>query len=186
MTDSNQKPRDFGRGRTLSRTSLWRGSVGEFGEERVVLPDGHEMTLAILKHPGASAVVPFVSDTEVALLRQYRHAAGETLWEIPAGKLDPGETPAACAARELAEETGYRAAHIDSLGSILTTPGFTDEVIHLFAARGLSAGLSETDADEVLETVVLTFDDALGLIDRGEIRDGKTICALLKAARMYG
>lgn len=185
MTDSPRKPRDFGTGRTVDRTSLWRGSVGDFGQERVVLPDGHEMTLAILKHPGAAAVLPFVSDSEIVLLRQYRHAALETLWEVPAGKLDPGETPLDCAARELTEETGYRAGRIEPLGSILTTPGFTDEVIHLFAARDLSKGASNTDEDEVLETVVLDFEEALQLVDQGQIRDGKTICTLLKAARRY-
>lgn len=173
----------FDKAETLKRTTLWRGNVGEFGEEHVRLSDGHEMTLAILKHPGAAAVVPFLNEREIVLLRQYRHAPRETLWEIPAGKLDDEEDPEACAARELTEETGYVAARLRRIGSILTTPGFTDEVIHLFSAHDLSAGKRALEADEVIETATMPLSDALRLIDTGEIRDAKTVCALFHAAR---
>ncbi|MDD9940663.1 MAG: NUDIX hydrolase [Myxococcales bacterium] len=177
--------RTFGKGKTLARASLWQGSVGDFGEERVQLPDGREMTLAILKHPGAAAVVPFLNEREIVLLRQYRHAAGETLWEVPAGKLDDGEDPRLCAARELTEETGYVAGKVERVGSIYTTPGFTDEVIHLFVAYDLREGSSALEADEVIETSSMPLSEALELIDRGEIRDAKTICALFQAARAH-
>src|SRR5215813_5994861 len=109
----------------------------EVSHERVALPNGREVMLDIVHHPGAAAVVPFLSRDEVVLIRQFRHAAGGTILEVPAGKLDAGEPPERCAARELTEEAGYRADRIVALGSIWTTPGFTDEKIYLFAAFDL-------------------------------------------------
>ncbi|MEM7248895.1 MAG: NUDIX hydrolase, partial [Acidobacteriota bacterium] len=103
--------------------------------EKVELPGGHVTELEVIHHPGASCVLPFVTDDRVVLIRQFRHAAGGFLWEAPAGKLDPGEHPDRCAGRELEEETGYRAGRLEPLGPILTTPGFTDERIHLYTAH---------------------------------------------------
>jgi ADP-ribose pyrophosphatase len=154
--------------------------------EDVTLPSGHRMRLDVIRHPGASAVVPFLSDDEVLLIQQYRHAAGGTIWEVPAGKLDPGEAPEVCAARELEEETGYRAGEIVSLGSILTTPGFTDERIHLFEASGLTLATQSLDSDEVIELVPMPIGAALELVWTGQMIDGKSIIALLKAARRRG
>jgi ADP-ribose pyrophosphatase len=128
-------------------------------------------------------VVPVLSDTtadpEILLIRQFRHAADGPIWEIPAGRLDPGETPEACAARELIEETGERAGRLDRLATFYTTPGFTDERIHLFAARGLTRGAHHREADEFIETSRLSLSRALEMIRAGEIVDGKTIVALL-------
>lgn len=174
---------DFGKARLLERKVFYRGSIGEFGEEQLEMPGGRQLKLAILRHPGAAAVVPFVDVNRIALVRQYRHAAGSTLWEIPAGKLDAGESPENCAVRELQEETGYRAARVTRLGQILTTPGFTDEVIHLYRADDLTPGAQALDGDEMLEPVIVTLDEALEMVASGEITDSKTVCALLHVAR---
>ena len=154
--------------------------------ERVTLPNGTSVELDIVRHPGAAAVVPFVSATQVLLIRQYRFAAGGTLLEVPAGKLDPGESPAACAARELEEEAGCRAGRLVDLGWIWTTPGFTDERIHLFAAFDLAEVPHRHDPDEVIEPVRLGLDDALGRVWSGEINDAKSALALIHAARRVG
>jgi ADP-ribose pyrophosphatase len=158
----------------------------EVSREHVTLPNGHEITLDIVHHPGAAAVVPFTADGEVALIRQYRHAAGGTILEVPAGKLDGGEPPEQCAARELAEEAGFRAARWVRLGSIFTTPGFTDEVIHLFAAFDLTHVSSRPEDDEVIEVIRVPLAHALELVWRGELRDAKSALALLHAARHVG
>jgi ADP-ribose pyrophosphatase len=154
--------------------------------ERVTLPNGNAVELDIVHHPGASAVVPFVSATQVLLIRQYRFAAGGTLLEVPAGKLDPGEPPTECAARELEEEAGCRAGRLVELGCIWTTPGFTDERIHLYAAFDLEEVPHRHDPDEVIEPVRMSLDEALGLVWSGELSDAKSSLALLHAARHVG
>ena len=153
--------------------------------ERAELPGGRSVELDIVRHPGAAAVVPFESDDVVLLIRQYRHAAGGTIWEVPAGKLD-GEPPAVCAARELEEEVGRRAGRLVPLASILTTPGFSDEVIHLFAAFELSPVPQRLEHDEVIEVVPMPLARALELIWSGELRDAKSSLALLHAAHQLG
>jgi ADP-ribose pyrophosphatase len=171
------------RAELVERRVIWEGNVGSFGLDEVVLPSGERATLALFKHPGASAVVPFLDAERVVLLRQFRHAAGGVIWEVPAGKLDRGEDPVHCAARELTEETGYRAGRIVRTGSVLTTPGFTDERIHLFCAYDLVAGTAAPEAHEVLRTEIVPLARALAMIESGEICDGKTIAALFLAAR---
>jgi ADP-ribose pyrophosphatase len=166
---------------TLARREIWKGSVGAFGEDDIRLPDGRQFTLGVLHHPGASAVVPLLSDGRVVLLRQYRYAVRQTLWEVPAGKLDPGEHPDACARRELREETGYTAAALESLGSIVVTPGYSDERIHLYAARGLREGERALAADESIHSTAVAFDEAVRMALAGEISDAKTVIALLRA-----
>ncbi|MCU0671052.1 MAG: NUDIX hydrolase [Myxococcota bacterium] len=157
--------------------SVWR--------EEVSLPNGRTTPLDIVRHPGASAVVPFESDVDVLLIRQFRHAAGGTIWEVPAGKLD-GEPPDVCAARELEEEAGRRAGRLVSLGSILTTPGFTDERIHLFAAFDMTPVPLRHEDDEVIEIVRMPLTRALDMVWSGEIDDAKSALALLHAARHLG
>jgi ADP-ribose pyrophosphatase len=173
--------RDFGNARRLHRRVLFQGSIGEFGVDDVELPNGSRTELAVLRHPGAAAVVAFTAPDEVLMLRQYRYAAGGTLWEVPAGKLDPGESPESCALRELEEETGYVALSIYQLGTIFTTPGFTDEVIHLFAASDLSPGTVNLDPHETLSVERMPLSRALAMVASGEIRDAKSICALFLA-----
>lgn len=169
--------------RELSQRLLHKGSTGVFGLHDVELSNGHRLTLELLRHPGAAAVVPFLDERRVVLLRQFRFAAGGPIWEVPAGKLDPGEAPDACAARELIEETGYRAGRIIPTGSILTAPGFTDERIHLFCAHDLSKEATRREPGELMEVHELELDDALAMIERGEIVDAKTIVALVHASR---
>ena len=171
------------RAELVERRVIWEGNVGSFGLDTVVLPSGERATLALFKHPGASAVVPFLDRDQVVLLRQFRHAAGGVIWEVPAGKLDRGEDPAVCAVRELEEETGYRAGRVVQTGHVLTTPGFTDEKIHLFCAYDLVPGPARPEAHEVLRSEVVGLERALLMIERGEIVDGKSIAALFLAAR---
>ncbi len=163
-----------------------RGFPVRVTTERVTLPNGQPLEIDIVKHPGAAAIVPFSSDREVLLIRQYRHATGGTIYEVPAGKLDSGETPEHCAARELEEETGRRAGRIEKLGWIFTTPGFCDEVIHLYAAFDLERVPPRPEDDEVIEVIPTPFDRALELVWRGEINDAKSALALLHAARHVG
>jgi ADP-ribose pyrophosphatase len=175
--------RVFGEAKQLARRELWRGSVGRFGEDDIELPDGRRLTLAVLEHPGACAVVPVLADGRVVMLRQYRYAVHQTLWEVPAGKLDPGESLEHCAQRELEEETGYRAGQLISLGSIVTTPGFCDERIHLFLARELSAGTQALAHNESLECALLPFSEVLEMAENAEISDAKTAIAIVRARR---
>ena len=142
----------------------------------------------MVRHPGASAVVPFLDpfdspDPRILLIRQYRYAASGYVYEIPAGRLDPGEAPAECAARELREETGYSAADLIPLTTFYTTPGFTDEQIHLFAASGLTEGDSQTESDEVLDLAPVTLSRAMAMIASGELVDGKSMIGVLFAER---
>ena len=178
-------PHVFADAKRLARRELWQGSVGRFGEDDIQLPDGRRITLAVLQHPGACAVVPIRSDGQVVMLRQYRYAVAQTLWEIPAGKLDPGESLEHCARRELEEETGYVAGGLISLGSIVTTPGFCDERIHLYLAHDLRAGQRALGANESLECTTLSFERAIELAENGEISDAKTAIALWRAKKAY-
>lgn len=162
---------------------IYSGRVLDLDLDTVTFPDGSTGELEMIRHSGASAVVPVLSDAaadpEILLIRQFRHAADGPIWEIPAGRLDPGETPEACAARELVEETGERAGRLDRLATFYTTPGFTDERIHLFVARDLTRGEHHREADEFIETSRLPMSRALEMIRTGEIVDGKTIVSLL-------
>ncbi|MFQ5766498.1 MAG: NUDIX hydrolase [Acidobacteriota bacterium] len=170
----------------LHRRLVHTGKVIDLSVDRVRLPNDVEVDLEMVRHPGAAAVVPFLTDGPVLLeriivmVRQYRWAAGGWIHEIPAGRLDGAQTPLACAARELEEETGYKAAHLEPLGTILTTPGFSDEAIHLFLAQDLSPTTQMLERDEVLEVVKLPLGAALEEARRGNIRDAKTLCALFQ------
>ena len=166
----------------MSSRIVYRGTTLVVSQDEVVLPGGRRIELDVVRHPGAAAIVPFESPTDVLLIRQYRYAAGGTILEVPAGKLD-GEDPEICAARELEEEAGRRAGRLEKLGSILTTPGFTDEVIHLFAAFDLTPTEARLEAHEVLSVVRMPFAEAVDKVERGEIDDAKSVCAILMAAR---
>ncbi len=171
----------------VSTTRVYTGRVISLDVDEVRFPDGSVGSLEMVRHPGASAVVPVLGsvddpDPELVLIRQYRYAADQYLYEIPAGRLDPGETPAECARRELLEETGYRADAVQPLFTMFTTPGFTDERIHLFMATGLVAGEHQREADEFMELVPTRLSRALSMIEQGEIQDAKTALALLYTA----
>ena len=162
-------------------TTIYKGRVLDFGVEEVRLPNGRTVQLEMVRHPGASAVVPLEEDGRVVMIRQFRHAAGGTIYEIPAGRLDPGEDPLEGAKRERAEEAGRQAARGERLGAIWTTPGFTDEKIHLFLARHLTPVSQALEHDEVIEVVERPLSELIAMIRRGEISDGKTICGLMLA-----
>jgi ADP-ribose pyrophosphatase len=170
----------------ISGTRGYTGRVISIDLDTVRFPDGSTGELEMVRHPGASAVVPLLGDLdddpEVLLIRQYRYAAEGYLYEIPAGRLDPGEAPLACAHRELAEETGYTATRVEHLFTMFTTPGFTDETIHLFVATGLVAGEAKREADEFMELAPTKLSRALSMIEQGEIQDAKTALALLYTA----
>ncbi len=162
----------------LSTEQIYSGKVLTLNLDTVALPNGRTTKLEILRHPGASAVVPLKEDGRVLLIRQLRHATGGFIYEIPAGKLDPQEDPKDCAARELEEEIGYRAGYLELLTSIWTAPGFTDEVIHIYKGTSLKKGMQQLDQDEVLEIVEWPLDEAIAKIQDGTIRDAKTIIGL--------
>jgi ADP-ribose pyrophosphatase len=171
----------------IDSNEIYRGPIVTLYRDMVRFPDGSSSPFDIARHPGAAAIVPFLSDPrgdepQVLLLRQYRYAAGGYLYEIPAGRLDEGESPNACAIRELKEETGCTAETMEPLTTFLTTPGFTDEIIHIFLATGLTHGQHEREADEFVELVVMRLSEALELIRDGKITDAKTIIALMYAA----
>lgn len=169
------------KGTRLARRCVHRGTVVELYVDRVRLPGGAECELELVEHPGAAAVVPIDELGRVVLVRQYRYATGGWILEVPAGKLDPGESAETCARREVEEEVGLRAERLEPLGFIWTTPGFTDERIWLFRATGLTAAAQTLQHDEVLQVERLPFEEACRMALAGEIPDAKSVCALLRA-----
>ena len=172
----------------LRSTTIHDGRVVHLAVDTVRFPDGSVGELELVRHRGAAAVLPVAGpvddpDPEVVLLRQYRYAAGGVIYEVPAGIVEPGESWEECARRELEEETGLRAGRLVRLTTIHTTPGFTNEEIHLYAAFDLAPGVSHTDRDEFLEVTRLRLGAALDLARRGEISDAKSLVALLYGAR---
>lgn len=171
----------------MASERVYEGRLLTVDRETVRNPAGTEMQLEIVRHPGAAAVVPLVdppasNDPAVLLIHQYRYAAGGPIWEIPAGVLRPGEEPAACARRELREETGATARTLEHLTTILTTPGFTDERIHLFLATDLTPGDPRHEEDELITVQAFPLSRVLEMIRDGAIVDGKSIAALLYVA----
>jgi ADP-ribose pyrophosphatase len=171
----------------VSSRRVHTGKIVHLDVDTVRFPDGSTGELEMFRHPGASAVVPFLSDPagpdpEVLLIKQYRYATGGYLYEIPAGRLDANEDPAECARRELQEETGCTAERIERLTTIFTTPGFCDEQIHLFMAVGLTRGEHAREKDEFLEVETLPLSRVRAMIESGAIHDSKSVVALLYAA----
>ncbi len=172
MTD-NSRPRD--------RKTLYAGDVVDLGIETVTLPNGESLQLEVVRHPGGAAVVAVDDRCRVCLLRQYRHAAGGWLWELPAGKIDQPESPQRTAQRELQEEAGLAADDWRCLGSFLSTPGFCDERISLYLARDLRPVSADVHAHEVIEVHWLDYQEALERVRAGDVEDGKTMIGLLLA-----
>lgn len=172
----------------IERRPVHKGRIVDLSIDTVRFPNGSVGQLEMIRHSGASAVLPLLSsptdpDPEIILIRQYRYAADGYLLEVPAGRPDmPGEDWTLCARRELQEETGYSAEEFVPLTTIYTTPGFTDERIHLFLAYGLVPGENRLDEDEFIELVRMPLSEALRRIQRGEIVDAKTICTLHAAS----
>lgn len=187
------KPPSYAGAEVLSSRRVFRGRAIDLRVDRVRLPNGHESELEIIAHPGAAAVVPLTAQGDVVLVRQYRHAAGGWLLEVPAGKLDRGEAPESCGRRETAEEVGLRPRQLQALGSIMPTPGFADERIWLFLGTDLESVPEAREPDEVLEIVRLPFDDAVLMAigggpgdDQPPMTDAKSAIAILRAARCLG
>jgi len=181
VSEQGTKPPTPGAGKLSSRR-IYTGKVLSLDLDLVQFPDGSTGELEMIRHSGASAIVPIFDvekpDPEILLIRQYRYAANGYVYEIPAGRLDDGETPENCARRELREETGYSANQFRPLTTIYTTPGFTDERIHLFAGEGLTPGKDARESDEFLELHPVPLSKAMAMILAGEIVDGKTIVGL--------
>lgn len=163
----------------LRKEYLYRGTIVTLRRDEAVFPDGKKCRREVVEHPGAVCVL-CVQAGKVALVKQYRYACGEALWEVPAGKLIPGEDPAAAAARELEEETGVKAERLALLSVFYSSPGFSNEKIYLFRAEGMREGESHPDEDEFLDVAWVPLEEARAMAERGEIRDAKTLVALLR------
>jgi ADP-ribose pyrophosphatase len=163
---------------------VFHGRVLDLYVDRVRLARGHEATREVVRHPGAVAVVPITNDGDVVLVRQFRYAVGANLLELPAGTLAPGERPLACARRELAEETGHVARRWQRLTRFFSAPGFCDEVLHCYLAMDVrGTRVPQPEEDEAIAVVTLPLAEALDLVERGTIRDSKSIIGLLLAVR---
>lgn len=160
--------------------NVFSGLVVNIEQMEVEIGDQGRHTFQIIRHPGGAAVLPVFDDGTIALIRQLRPAVEEHLLEIPAGRLNPGEPPYDCASRELKEETGITATTFIPLGSMYSSPGILDEIIHLFAATGISQGTAEPEDDEEIELVRLTYNEAMAMAADGRISDGKTLVTLLR------
>ncbi len=170
----------------LHRESIYKGSFIELERWRVTLPNGREANRDVVRHPGAAAIVAVDGRNRVCLVDQFRAPLLRVIAELPAGKLDPGEDPAACARRELSEETGFACGHLEHLATLASTPGFTDELLHIYLATELVAGQAHADEDEFLACRFVPLDELLEAISRGELTDMKTVAGLLLAARRLG
>lgn len=159
-------------------TLIKKGRVFNFYTENVTLSNGVCLDMDVIRHPGAAAIVPVMADGSILLLKQYRHAVGGYIWEIPAGTLDPNEDAMTCAERELTEETGYTAGKLKRIGVIAPLPAYSDERIHIYLASNLVPASQNLDADELLSVHPVGLQDAMAMITNGEIADAKTIAGL--------
>lgn len=168
---------------TRNHTIIFHGLVVNIEQMEVQIGAKGWHTYQIVRHPGGVGILPLHQDHSVTLIRQLRPASGDFMLELPAGRICAGEDPAHCARRELVEETGLSTTNLQSLGNLHSSPGFVDEIIHLFIATGLSQGTALPEAYEEIETVRLPFAEAMEMALDGRISDGKTIAALARAAR---
>lgn len=160
---------------------IYTGKKITVRKDEIVLDDGRRVEREVVVHPGSAAIVPFITEDEILLIQQYRHAVRETIYEIPAGTLDAGESFATCAARELEEETGYRAGILEPLIILYPSPGILSETMHLYKATQLTKTQINYQADESIKGLIrIRLSDALEMIKKGEIRDAKTVCGILR------
>jgi ADP-ribose diphosphatase len=169
--------------KVLSSKVLYQGKVFRLQRDTVIEPGGVQVERDIIEHPGSVVVLPVFEDGRVLLIRQYRHSVGEFLWELVAGRKEPNEKPPAAARRELIEETGYRAKRFIKLMRVVPTPGFVNEWMWIFAAEGLTKGAAQPEEDEKITPRIFTLKQAEKMIERGTLRDAKSICGILYYAR---
>jgi ADP-ribose pyrophosphatase len=166
--------------KTEKENTIYTGRIIKVKELNVSLPNGKSAKREIVEHPGAVAILAVTSDKKIVLIKQFRKAVEEKLWEIPAGKLERGESPLACAQRELKEETGYISDCWQKLGEFYASPGFSNEIIHLFIAKNIyAAGSTNFDEDEYMEVYLLSMEEIEKLLREGKIKDAKTLTAIL-------
>jgi len=172
--------------RVLGRRRVYDGRVLSLDVDEVVEPGGLRAVREVVRHHGSVAALPVRDDGQVVLVRQYRYPVDQAVWELPAGRLDRGESAEEGARRELEEEAGLKAGHLEPLSLFYTTPGFCDEVMHLFRATGLVSVPSRPEPDERIETGTFPLEEARAMIRRGEVREGKTLVALLLECERRG
>ena len=176
------------RQRTLSNTEteqlIYQGKIIQLAEKTSTLPNGEQMTLEIIHHPGGAAVAAINEAHQICLIRQYRVVVHDWLWELPAGKIDNREDPLLTAQRELQEEAGISASSWTSLGQQLSSPGIFDEVIHLYLARDLAPARQATEPHEVLEVHWIPLQEAIEMAHNGTIQDAKTLTGIFRAAAL--
>jgi ADP-ribose pyrophosphatase len=181
MTDAGGRPAQ--RARRVASRNIYRGKVLSLDVDEVEEPGGVHTTREVVRHSGSVALVAVQDDGRIVLVRQYRYPVDDALWELPAGRLDAGESPEQAAQRELQEEIGHRAGDLRKIAFFYTTPGFCDEAMHVFRATRLVASAAKGDEDERIEVQAFALGDLQAMIDRGEIREGKTLVALLLELR---
>lgn len=167
--------------KTLSSEELYCGRIITVRRDKVELTNGHTSTREVVEHPGGVGIVAIDKDKNVLMVRQFRYPLSSEILEVPAGKLEKGEDPLECAVRELSEETGYSAGKMISLGSMYPSPGYCQEILYAYLALDLEAGASHPDEDEFLSVERIPFDKAVNMALSGEIKDAKTVIALLRA-----
>jgi ADP-ribose pyrophosphatase len=165
--------------KVLSSTTIYEGPVFGIRRDEVIEPSGVRTTREVITHPGSVVVLPVLSDGRILLIQQYRHATRQYLWELVAGRMDPGETPRVAAARELIEETGYRAKRLRVFLDVFPTPGFLEERMFILVAEGLTAGQAEPEADEKIVSRAYTRAQLEEMIRGGKLRDAKSIAGIL-------
>lgn len=178
-------PKDL-RQTLVSSTEVAAGRAFKVRRDVIALPDGRQFTRDVVVHPGAVVIAPVLPDGRLVLVRQWRHAAGEALLELPAGTLEPGEAPETTAHRELQEEAGYRAGRLTKLAEFWTAPGFCTELMHLYLAEDLTPSRLAGDDDEEIEVETVLLAEAAAMALSGRIRDAKSICGILLAAGRLG
>ena len=166
--------------KVTGKKEIFKGSIINLSVESVVFSE-QQVEMECIQHPGGAAVVPLLPGDSVVLIKQYRYAIGATIWEIPAGRLEPGENPEDCALRELEEEVGYKATEIIKLTDCYSAPAYCSEVISIFLATGLLPSKQLLDADEIIEVVTMPLSKAVAMVERKEITDAKTVIGLLLA-----